>query len=52
MKALKNDFIWERFYGLKNIYDLQLESLSKNVIYLANGNEKLSTLFKIKIMQE
>ncbi|PKC58656.1 hypothetical protein RhiirA1_470645 [Rhizophagus irregularis] len=42
----------EEIYGLKTIYDLQLESISKNIIYQANGNEKLRRLFKIKMMQE
>lgn len=48
-----NFIIYEKeIYGLKTIYDLQLESLSKNIIYQANGNEKLRRLFKIKMMQE
>ncbi|EXX65212.1 hypothetical protein RirG_135430 [Rhizophagus irregularis DAOM 197198w] len=35
-----------------DIYDLQLESLCKNLIYQANGNEKLKKIFKIKLKQE
>ncbi|PKY60418.1 hypothetical protein RhiirA4_484102 [Rhizophagus irregularis] len=42
----------KEIYGLKSIYDLQLESISKNIIYQSNGNYKLKTLFKIKFLQE
>ncbi|PKK62616.1 hypothetical protein RhiirC2_790109 [Rhizophagus irregularis] len=43
----------KEIYGLKSIYDLQLESISKNIIYQSsNGNDKLKTLFKIKFLQE
>ncbi|PKY32898.1 hypothetical protein RhiirB3_451408 [Rhizophagus irregularis] len=52
-RSTPNFIIYEKeIYGLKTIYDLQLESISKNIIYQANGNEKLRRLFKIKMMQE
>ncbi|GBC14593.2 hypothetical protein GLOIN_2v1779814 [Rhizophagus irregularis DAOM 181602=DAOM 197198] len=51
-RSTPNFIIYEKeIYGLKIIYDLQLESISKNIIYQANGNEKLRRLFKIKMMQ-
>src|SRR5437773_957783 len=37
--------------GLKNIYDLQIENLSKNLLYQANGNKDLKKIFKIKLYQ-
>src|SRR5206468_2913411 len=37
--------------GLRNIYDLQIESLSKNLLYQANGNKDLKKIFKIKLYQ-
>ncbi|PKB94488.1 hypothetical protein RhiirA5_438652 [Rhizophagus irregularis] len=43
----------KEIYGLKSIYDLQLENISKNIIYQSsNGNDKLKILFKIKFLQE
>ncbi|GBC08297.1 hypothetical protein RclHR1_00800024 [Rhizophagus clarus] len=39
-------------YGLKNIYDLQIESLCKNLLYEANDNDRIKTIFKIKMIQE
>ncbi|PKY59607.1 hypothetical protein RhiirA4_482482 [Rhizophagus irregularis] len=39
-RSTPNFIIYEKeIYGLKTIYDLQLESISKNIIYQANGNE-------------
>jgi hypothetical protein len=47
-----NCFMYDKdLFGLKNIYDLQLEILCKNILYQANGNTKISNLFKIKIFQ-
>ncbi|RGB25616.1 hypothetical protein C1646_771493 [Rhizophagus diaphanus] len=39
-------------YGVKHIYDMQLEMICKNLLYQANGNIKLKNLFKIKMLQE
>lgn len=38
-------------FGLKHVYDLQLENLSKNLLYEANDEGRLKELF-IKLIQE
>lgn len=49
-KSLPNCIIYDKdLYGLKDIYNLQLECLSKNIVYLANGNEELNSIFKIQM---
>lgn len=53
MKITPNFIIFDKdIYGAKHIYDLQLEMICKNLLYQANGNEKLKKLFKIKMSQE
>jgi hypothetical protein len=37
--------------GLKNIFDVQLEMISKNLLYYANENSELGKVFKIKMRQ-
>ncbi|CAB4439657.1 unnamed protein product [Rhizophagus irregularis] len=52
-KSTPNFILFEKdLLGLKHIYDLQMEMLYKNLLYQANGNEKLKRLFLIKISQE
>ncbi|PKC09158.1 hypothetical protein RhiirA5_375674 [Rhizophagus irregularis] len=52
-KSTPNFILYEKeIMGVKHIYDLQIEILCKNLLYQANGNEKLKTLFLIKISQE
>ncbi|PKC56954.1 hypothetical protein RhiirA1_473237 [Rhizophagus irregularis] len=52
-KFTPNFILYEKdILDLKHIYDLQLEMLYKNLLYQANENEKLKTLFLIKISQE
>lgn len=49
-KLLPNCIIYDKdLYGIKSIYDLQLKSISKNILYLANGNEELNKIFKIQM---
>lgn len=44
-RSSPNFILYEKgLYGLK--HDLQIEMLCKNIIYQANGNEKLSLLFE------
>jgi hypothetical protein len=35
--------------GLKNIYDLQIENISKNLIYYANTNSEIGKIFFMQI---
>jgi hypothetical protein len=52
-KTTPNFIIYEKdLYRLKNIYDLQLESLCKNLLYLANDKGRIKNIFKIKLIQE
>ncbi|PKY55306.1 hypothetical protein RhiirA4_427411 [Rhizophagus irregularis] len=52
-RTTPNFIIYEKdILGVKHIYDLQMEMLCKNLLYQANGNNKLQTLFKIKMIQE
>jgi hypothetical protein len=44
-------YLFHCVYGVKNIYDLQMEMLCKNLLYQANGNE-IKKLFAIKMSQE
>lgn len=39
-------------YSLKHIYDLQLESLCKNLLYQANDKGRLNQVFNIKMIRE
>ncbi|GET67253.1 hypothetical protein GLOIN_2v1824527 [Rhizophagus irregularis DAOM 181602=DAOM 197198] len=49
-KTLPNCIIYDKdLYGVKNIYNLQLECISKNIMYMANGNENLSMIFQIQM---
>ncbi|PKC55112.1 hypothetical protein RhiirA1_476150 [Rhizophagus irregularis] len=49
-KSLPNCIIYDKdIYGIKDIYNLQLECISKNIMYLANGNEELNKIFKIQM---
>lgn len=50
--SLPNCIIYDKdLYGVKDLYSLQLESLSKNIMYMANGNEILKKIFKIQMEQ-
>lgn len=50
--SLPNCIIYDKdLYGVKDLYSLQLESLSKNIMYMANGNEILRKIFKIQMEQ-
>ena len=52
-KTMPNYIIYEKdLYSIKTIYDLQMEMSCKNLLYQANGNEKLKKIFKIKLIQE
>src|SRR5256886_9661630 len=53
LASCTNNFIIydKEILGLKNIYDLQIENLSKNLLYQANGNKDLKKIFKIKLYQ-
>ncbi|CAB4424719.1 unnamed protein product [Rhizophagus irregularis] len=52
-RSTPNFVIYDKdIYDVKHIYDLQLEMLCKNLLYQANGNEKLKKLFKIVMSQE
>ncbi|PKC59701.1 hypothetical protein RhiirA1_469060 [Rhizophagus irregularis] len=52
-RSTPNFIIYDKdLYDVKHIYDLQLEMLSKNLLYQANGNDKLKKLFKIVMSQE
>ncbi|GET58632.1 hypothetical protein GLOIN_2v1770769 [Rhizophagus irregularis DAOM 181602=DAOM 197198] len=52
-RTTPNFIIYEKdILGVKYIYDLQMEMLCKNLLYQANGNNKLKILFKIKMIQE
>ncbi|PKB94880.1 hypothetical protein RhiirA5_437856, partial [Rhizophagus irregularis] len=52
-RTTPNFIIYEKdILGAKHIYDLQMEMLCKNLLYQANGNNKLKILFKIKMIQE
>lgn len=52
-KSTPNFIIYEKdILGVKHIYDLQMEMLCKNLLYQANGNDKLKLLFSIKMIQE
>ncbi|RGB21467.1 hypothetical protein C1646_787641, partial [Rhizophagus diaphanus] len=49
-KNLPNSILYDKdLYGVKNIFNLQLECVSKNIMYMANGNIDLSTIFKIQM---
>uniref|UniRef100_U9UKR7 Reverse transcriptase domain-containing protein n=1 Tax=Rhizophagus irregularis (strain DAOM 181602 / DAOM 197198 / MUCL 43194) TaxID=747089 RepID=U9UKR7_RHIID len=48
--SLPNYIMYDKdLIGLKNIYDLQSEMLSKNIIYYANSCSELSLLFDIQM---
>ncbi|EXX78268.1 hypothetical protein RirG_016560 [Rhizophagus irregularis DAOM 197198w] len=50
--SLPNCIIYDKdIYGVKDLYSLQLESLSKNIMYMANGNEIVRAIFKIQMEQ-
>ncbi|PKC04168.1 hypothetical protein RhiirA5_449495, partial [Rhizophagus irregularis] len=52
-KSTSNFILYDKeLLGMKHIYDLQIEMLCKNLLYQANGNDKLKLIFKIKIIQE
>ncbi|CAB5362275.1 unnamed protein product [Rhizophagus irregularis] len=52
-RSTPNFIIYDKdLYDVKHIYDLQLEMLCKNLLYQANGNDKLKKLFKIVMSQE
>ncbi|RGB26259.1 hypothetical protein C1646_800804 [Rhizophagus diaphanus] len=49
-KTLPNSIIYDKdLYGVKNIFNLQLECISKNIMYMANGNIDLSSIFQIQM---
>lgn len=51
-KSLPNCIIYDKdLYGVKDLYSLQMKSLSKNLMYMANGNEDLKLLFQIQMKQ-
>ncbi|EXX74870.1 hypothetical protein GLOIN_2v1824527 [Rhizophagus irregularis DAOM 181602=DAOM 197198] len=53
VKSTSNFILYDKeLLGMKHIYDLQIEMLCKNLLYQANGNDKLKLIFKIKIIQE
>ncbi|GBC06112.1 hypothetical protein RclHR1_06630001, partial [Rhizophagus clarus] len=39
-------------YGLKHIYNLQIENLSKNIIYMMNDEGRLKEIMELKMIQE
>ncbi|GBB96288.1 hypothetical protein RclHR1_02720003 [Rhizophagus clarus] len=39
-------------YGLKHIYNLQIENLSKNIIYMMNDKGRLKEIMELKMIQE
>ncbi|GES87658.1 hypothetical protein GLOIN_2v1824527 [Rhizophagus clarus] len=39
-------------YGLKHIYNLQIENLSKNIIYMMNDKGQLKEIMELKMIQE
>lgn len=39
----------KELFNFKNIYYLQLESLSKTILYYSNGNSELKKLFKLNL---
>ncbi|GBC20468.2 Down syndrome cell adhesion molecule-like protein Dscam2 [Rhizophagus irregularis DAOM 181602=DAOM 197198] len=50
--SLPNCVLYDKdIYGVKDIYSLQFESLSKNIMYMANGNEIVRSIFKIQMEQ-
>lgn len=52
-RSTSNFVIYEKdILGAKHIYDLQMEMLCKNLLYQANGNDKLKLLFMIKMAQK
>ncbi|RGB33433.1 hypothetical protein C1646_761733 [Rhizophagus diaphanus] len=52
-KSTPNFILFDKdIYGLKHIYDMQLEMICKNLLYQANGNKKLQKIFEIKMSQE
>ncbi|GET00318.1 hypothetical protein GLOIN_2v1824527 [Rhizophagus clarus] len=52
-RSTLNFIIHEKeLYGLKHIFDLQIESLTKTIMYLGNDKNRIATIFKIKIYKE